>query len=67
MPDGRQQEPGGWSPVILQVQDLPARIGQLKGAGVRFRNEMDVGPGGKQNQIEDCAEIYGLTQASMLQ
>ena len=66
MPDGRQ-EPGGWHPVILQVQDLPARIGQLKGAGVRFRNEMDVGPGGKQNQIEDCAEIYGLTQASMLQ
>jgi glyoxylase I family protein len=26
MPDGRQQEPGGWNRVLLQVQDLPARI-----------------------------------------
>src|ERR1051325_9169589 len=25
MPDGRQQKPGGWNRVILQVQDLPAR------------------------------------------
>src|SRR5678816_120886 len=30
MPDGRQQEPGGWNRVILQVQDLPARITDLK-------------------------------------
>jgi glyoxylase I family protein len=53
MPDGRQQEPGGWNRVMLQVQDLPARITDLKKAGVRFRNEMEVGPGGKQIQIED--------------
>src|SRR5947207_5138078 len=37
MPDGRQQEPGGWNRVILQVQDLSARIGELKQAAVRFR------------------------------
>src|SRR5689334_24740977 len=42
MPDGRQQEPGGWNRVILQVHDLPARIADLKQAGVRFRNEMEV-------------------------
>src|SRR5262245_30126706 len=53
MPDGRQQEPGGWTRVMLQVQDLPARITNLKSAGVGFRNEMEVGPGGKQIQIED--------------
>ena len=53
MPDGRQQEPGGWNRVILQVDDLPARIDALKKAGVRFRNEMEVGPGGKQIQLED--------------
>ncbi len=53
MPDGRQQEPGGWNRVVLHVQDLPARISDLKKAGVRFRNEMEVGPGGKQVQIED--------------
>jgi glyoxylase I family protein len=53
MPDGRQQEPGGWNRVVLQVRDLPARIGELKNQGVRFRNEMEVGPGGKQIQVED--------------
>src|SRR5215510_5889815 len=53
MPDGRQQESGGWNRVVLQVEDLPARIADLKSAGVRFRNEMEVGPGGKQVQIED--------------
>lgn len=53
MPDGRQQEPGGWNRVILQVDDLPARIETLKKAGLRFRNEMESGPGGKQIQLED--------------
>ena len=53
MPDGHQQEPGGWNRVLLQVQDLPAHIADLKEAGLRFRNEMEVGPGGKQIQIQD--------------
>lgn len=53
MPDGRQQEPGGWNRIILQVDNLPARIETLKKGGLRFRNEMEAGPGGKQIQIED--------------
>ena len=53
IPDGRRQEPGGWNRVLLQVKDLRAQIGHLKAAGLRFRNEMEVGPGGKQVQIED--------------
>ena len=53
MPDGRQQEPGGWNRVVLQVKDLPARISELKKLGVHFRNEMETGPGGKQVQVED--------------
>jgi glyoxylase I family protein len=53
MPDGRQQEPGGWNRVVLQVSDLPARIEVLKKAGLHFRNEMEVGPGGKQILLED--------------
>jgi glyoxylase I family protein len=53
MPDGRQQEPGGWNRVVLQVKDLSARIAELEKEGVRFRNEMEVGPGGKQIQVED--------------
>jgi glyoxylase I family protein len=53
MPDGRAQAPGGWNRVILEVSELPARIETLKRAGLHFRNEMEVGPGGKQIQLED--------------
>ena len=53
MPDGRQQEPGGWNRVLLEVQDLAAVIARLKESGLHFRNEMEAGPGGKQIQIED--------------
>lgn len=53
MPDGRSQEPGGWNRVVLEVEDLPARIEALKRAGLRFRNQMETGPGGKQIQLED--------------
>ena len=53
MPDGQHQEPGGWNRVVLKVTDLPACIAELKRAGLTFRNEMEVGPGGRQIQIED--------------
>ena len=53
MPDGQQQEPGGWNRVVLKVADLPGFIAELKKAGLRFRNEMETGPGGRQIQIED--------------
>src|SRR5215469_14325349 len=66
MPDGRQQEPGGWNRVVLQVQDLPVRIADLKEAGVRFRNDMEVGPGGKQIQIEDPDGNPILSSSSLL-
>jgi len=53
MPDGRQQEPGGWNRLVLQVKDLPERIEEMKKTGVQFRNNMEAGPAGKQIQIED--------------
>jgi glyoxylase I family protein len=53
LPDGQHQEPGGWNRVVLKVSDLPACIDALRNAGVRFRNEMETGPGGRQVQIED--------------
>lgn len=53
MPDGRQQEPGGWNRVALEVDDLPSRVEAMKKAGLRFRNEIETGPGGKQIQLED--------------
>jgi AraC-like DNA-binding protein len=51
--NGRQQEPGGWSRVVLQVADLPAHIKKLKETGLHFRNQMETGPGGKQIQLND--------------
>ena len=53
MPDGQRQEPGGWNRVVVRVGDLPAFIEVLKRADLRFRNDMESGPGGKQIQIED--------------
>jgi glyoxylase I family protein len=53
MPDGRTQEPGGWNRVVLRVTDLPIVIENLKNAGLRFRNQMEAGPGGRQIQVED--------------
>jgi glyoxylase I family protein len=44
---------GGCNRVVLRVTDLAACIASLKATDVRFRNEMEVGPGGKQIQIED--------------
>jgi len=53
MPDGTRQEAGGWNRIVLQVGDLGACIAKLKRAGLSFRNSMEVGPGGRQIQLED--------------
>jgi len=53
MPNGEPQEPGGWNRVVLNVSDLPGLITEMKQARLRFRNEMETGPGGRQIQIED--------------
>jgi len=53
MRNGQPQEPGGWNRVVLNVSDLPGFIAELKQAGLRFRNDLETGPGGRQIQIED--------------
>ena len=53
LPNGQSQEPGGWNRVVLKVTDLSGCIEALESAGVRFRNKMETGPGGRQVQIED--------------
>src|SRR3954469_16026454 len=53
MSDGQSQQPGGWNRVVLRVADLPAQLDALKKAGVKFRNQMETGPGGRQIQAED--------------
>jgi len=53
MPDGRIPEPGGWNRFTLEVADLHGTVDQLRRAGVRFRNEIVTGVGGKQILLED--------------
>jgi glyoxylase I family protein len=53
MPNGQRQEPGGWNRVVLRIDDLAAFIDVLKEAGLHFRNNLEIGPGGRQIQIED--------------
>lgn len=53
MPDGRRPEPGGWNRFVIEVADLPSRIAQMKQLGIHFRNDIVVGPGGKQVLAED--------------
>jgi glyoxylase I family protein len=51
--DGQSQQPGGWNRIVLYVDDLEAEVDRLRSAGVTFRNDIKVGPGGKQIQITD--------------
>jgi glyoxylase I family protein len=53
MPDGRTPGPGGWNRFVVEVDDLVSRVAEMKRAGLRFRNEVVVGPGGKQVLLED--------------
>ena len=55
MPDGRRPEPGGWNRVVVEVENLEARVAELKQEGLDFRNEIVTGPGGKQILLEDPA------------
>src|SRR5258708_895400 len=53
MPDGRNQEPGGWNRFAIEVADLDAAVETLRQAGARFRNDIVTGVGGKQIIVED--------------
>ena len=53
MPDGSTPGPGGWNRIHLIVADLDAEVSRLAAVGARFRNDVVVGPGGKQILLED--------------
>jgi catechol 2,3-dioxygenase-like lactoylglutathione lyase family enzyme len=55
MPDGRRPEPGGWSRIQLEVEDLVREVEALRRAGARFRNDIVAGNGGRQILVEDPA------------
>ena len=53
MPDGRRPEPGGWNRLIVKSSDLDSEVDVLRKAGVKFRNDIVAGPGGRQILLED--------------
>lgn len=53
MPDGRVPEPGGWNRIHFIVDDITAEVDRLRAAGVRFRNDIVTGPGGRQILLND--------------
>ena len=53
LPDGREQQPGGWNRIVLRVDDLPSLVETMRKASLHFRNEIETGPAGSQIQLED--------------
>lgn len=53
MPDGAQPEPGGWSRIVITVDDIANTVADMKAAGITFRNEIITGPGGRQILCSD--------------
>jgi catechol 2,3-dioxygenase-like lactoylglutathione lyase family enzyme len=53
MADGTRPEPGGWARIVLQVDDMDATLAEMRAKGVRFRNDVVQGPGGKQVLVMD--------------
>lgn len=52
--DGRNQEPGGWNRIHLEVADLAAEVARLRQAGAVFRmDDIVSGPGGSQILVDD--------------
>jgi len=53
MPDGRKSEPGGWNRIIAKSSNLNGEVDVLRKAGIKFRNDIVAGPGGRQILFED--------------
>jgi len=53
MPDGRKPEAGGWNRFVIEVENIESLVASMKSAGILFRNDIIVGPGGKQTVAED--------------
>jgi catechol 2,3-dioxygenase-like lactoylglutathione lyase family enzyme len=53
MPDGTMPQPGGWNRFAIEVTDLAGTVERLRRNGVRFRNDIVAGTGGRQIIAED--------------
>jgi len=66
MLDGTTPSPGGaWNRILLDYDDLEPVVAKLKANGVKFRNDILDGVGGKQIICEDpSGNVIELTQPS---
>ncbi len=63
MADGAKPGPGGWNRIHLLVDDIEGEVARLRDAGAQFRNDIVVGPGGKQILLQDpCGNVVELFQ-----
>jgi len=53
MADGARPGPGGWNRIHFIVDDIDSEVDRLRGAGATFRNDVVMGPGGKQILLQD--------------
>ena len=67
MLDGTTPSPGGgWNRILLDFDDLESVVAKLKTAGVKFRNDILDGVGGKQIVCEDpSGNVIELSQPKL--
>lgn len=53
MPNGDRPGPGGWNRLVIYTPDLAADVARLRKAGVKFRNDVVTGLGGKEILLDD--------------
>jgi catechol 2,3-dioxygenase-like lactoylglutathione lyase family enzyme len=53
MLDGRRPEPGGWTRILVPVDDIEREVARLRAAGLTFRNDIVRGVGGSQVLLDD--------------
>ena len=53
MPDGTVPATGGWNRFVFEVDDIEAVVASMREAGIKFRNDIISGVGGKQIVAED--------------
>ena len=69
MSDGAIPSPGGWSRFVLAFDDLESIVSKLQDDGVKFKNEIVEGPGGKQILCQDPSgnviELFQPTRSGL--
>ena len=53
MRDGSKPVPGGWTRILVLVDDIESKVARLREAGLTFRNDIVKGVGGSQALLDD--------------